>query len=201
MLGTSGALDRLISLATDAARQDRMLAYTYGDAAALAEITTARQLILARPDPDLAALGRLAVYQDRLVNRNRAVPTELPALWARLGQSHRAEALARSIPDPGRAGPGTVRRWPRRWPGPTGSGPWPWPPRPSRPPARSLTQTSGPGRWARWSRGWSRPGSGSRPSRPPARSPTMRAGPGAVGGGCGAGRGRPGTCPGPGRRG
>ena len=99
MLGASGALDRLISLATDAARQDRMLAYTYGDAAALAEITTTRQLILAQPLPDLAALGRLAVYQDRLVNRNRAVPIELPALWARLGQSHRAEALARSIPD------------------------------------------------------------------------------------------------------
>ncbi len=101
MLGTSGALDRLISLATDAVRHDRMLAYTYGDASALAEITTTRQLILARPVPDLAALGRLAVYQDRLVNRNRAVPIELPALWARLGQSHRAEALARSIRDPG----------------------------------------------------------------------------------------------------
>jgi hypothetical protein len=99
MLGTSGALDRLVSLATDAARQDRMLAATYGDAAALAEITTARQLILARPDPDLVALARLAVYEYRLVNRNRAVPIELPALWARLGQSHRAEALARSIPD------------------------------------------------------------------------------------------------------
>ena len=101
MLGTSGALDRLISLAIDGARHDRMLAYTYGDASALTEITTARQLILARPVPDLAALGRLAVYQDRLVNRNRAVPIELPALWARLGQSHRAEALARSIRDPG----------------------------------------------------------------------------------------------------
>src|SRR5262249_1085623 len=48
------ALDRLISFATNAARQDRMLVYTYGDAAALAEIATVRRLILARPVPDLA---------------------------------------------------------------------------------------------------------------------------------------------------
>ena len=99
-LGASGALDRLLLLTTDAARHDRMLAHTYGDAAALAEIATARQLILTRPAPGLAALGRLAVHQDRLVNRNRAVPIELPALWARLGKSHRAEALARSIGGP-----------------------------------------------------------------------------------------------------
>ena len=96
----SRALDRLTSFATDAARQDRMLARTYGDAAALAEIATIRQLILARHVPDLVVLGRVAVSHDRLVSRNQAVPAELPALWVRLGQEHRATALARSSSDP-----------------------------------------------------------------------------------------------------
>jgi len=100
LLATSGDLERLVAVATDPARQDRMLAATDGDAAALAEVTTAQQRILAQPLPDLAALGRLAVFRDRLATRNRAIPRELPVLWARLGQRHHAEALARSITDP-----------------------------------------------------------------------------------------------------
>ena len=100
LLAASGDLERLTILATDPSRHDRMLVYTYGDAAALAEITSAQQLLLAQPEPDLAALGRLAVYRDRLANRNQGVPRELPAVWARLGQTHRVEALVRSLTDP-----------------------------------------------------------------------------------------------------
>jgi Trypsin-like peptidase domain len=100
LLATSGDLQRLVALATDSARHDRMLSYTQGDAAALAEITTTQQLILTLPVPDLAALGRLAVHLDRLADRNRALPWDLPALWARLGQFQRAEAMARSITEP-----------------------------------------------------------------------------------------------------
>jgi lipopolysaccharide biosynthesis regulator YciM len=96
----SGALDRLVSFATDAVRQDRMLAYTSGDAAALTEITTGQQLIRAQPAPDLAALGRLAVYRNRLATRNRVIPRGLPAVWVRLGQVHRGEAVARSSSNP-----------------------------------------------------------------------------------------------------
>ena len=100
MLETTGDLQRLIAMASDPERHDRMLAYTYGDVAALAEIATAQQLLCGQPVPDLAALGRLAVYRDRLVNRNQATPEELPAIWARLGHTHRAEILARSITHP-----------------------------------------------------------------------------------------------------
>ena len=100
LLGTSGPLDRLISFATDAARHDRMLADTYGDAAALAEITTAQQLLLAQPVPDLVALGHLAFFQDRLAMRSRNAPPVLARLWARVGQAHRAEVVARGIADP-----------------------------------------------------------------------------------------------------
>jgi tetratricopeptide (TPR) repeat protein len=99
LLATHGDLQRLGALATDPARQDRMLVYTQGDASALAEITTTQELILRRPIPDLTALGPLAIHRDRLVRRNQAVPAGLPALWARLGRRHRAEALARSIPN------------------------------------------------------------------------------------------------------
>jgi hypothetical protein len=100
MLATAGDLQRLIAVATDSKRHDRMLAYTYGDVAALGEIATAQQLLRGQPVPDLAAFGRLAVYRDRLANRNQAIPEELPAVWVRLRQTHRAEALARSITDP-----------------------------------------------------------------------------------------------------
>jgi hypothetical protein len=100
LLASRGDLQRLVTFTTDPSRQDRMLIDTQGDAAALAEIATAQQLILARPVPNLALLGRLAVHRDRLANRNRAVPIELPALWVRLGQTQRGEALARSISAP-----------------------------------------------------------------------------------------------------
>ena len=99
-LESVGNLERLIVLATDARRHDRMLVHTQGDATALSEIATAQQILLAQQDPDLVALGRLAVYRYRLANRNRAFPIELPALWVRLGQSERGEALARSVSEP-----------------------------------------------------------------------------------------------------
>lgn len=101
MLAASQNLSRLISAATDAARQDRMLAQSFGDTSAMAEIDAARQQCLAQASPDLLALARLAISQDRVDSRNRAVPAELASLWARLGQPHRAEAIARSLSEPG----------------------------------------------------------------------------------------------------
>jgi len=77
-----------------------MLAYTHGDVAAIGEITSAQRALLGQSPPDLIGLGRLAVFRDRLDYRNRAVPSALPALWIRLGQVHRAEALAHSISEP-----------------------------------------------------------------------------------------------------
>jgi hypothetical protein len=100
LLETIGAFDRLVIFATDPARHDRMLAYTYGDAAALTEISAAQQFLRAQSFPDLGALGRLAICRLRLEDRNWAVPAEIAALWARLGQRSRGEALARSITSP-----------------------------------------------------------------------------------------------------
>ncbi|MDG4788636.1 trypsin-like peptidase domain-containing protein [Micromonospora sp. WMMD1102] len=88
---------RLLALAVDPARHDRMLDLTGGDAAALAEIKTAQDLTLAQPRLDLTAMARLAMRREDLLARNADIPVGLPALWAALGQPARAEALAYGI--------------------------------------------------------------------------------------------------------
>lgn len=99
MLAATRDLSRLAGVATDTARQDRMMARSFGDASATAEIAAARQLVLSQSDQDLAALAVLAISQDRLDSRNESVPKSLIALWAHLGQVSRAEALAHSFHD------------------------------------------------------------------------------------------------------
>jgi hypothetical protein len=100
MLTATGDLPRMITSSTDPARQDRMLERTGGDAAALAEITTAQNTLLTHDQPDLTAMVRLAIHRDHLADRNSAIPTNLPAIWVTLGQPNRAEAVAHSITDP-----------------------------------------------------------------------------------------------------
>ncbi|MFD1364976.1 hypothetical protein [Actinoplanes sichuanensis] len=102
MLAATGDAARLVSLVTDPDRHDRMLDLSGGDAAALAEITTCQNLVLAAPDPDLEAMLKLCIRRTNLIDRNTNIPIDLPAVWAALGQMPRAEALARSIIDPER---------------------------------------------------------------------------------------------------
>ena len=193
-MAPAGALTSLISLAADAARHDRMLAYTYGDAAALAEITTAQQLILAPPDPDLAALGRLAVCEDRLFNRNKAVPIELPRVRHNLGQNHRAEASPTASPTPVR-GPGHWARWPPALAGADRERALALAAEAEQA-TRGLPDTaSRPKHWRLWPRRWREPtGSGPwlwppRPADRPHDPWHIPADRGAGGGGGGAGRG------------
>ncbi|MEU0071255.1 hypothetical protein ABZ027_17165 [Streptomyces sp. NPDC006332] len=102
MLHAVGDLPRMISCALDKTRHDRMLDVSGGDSIALTEIITTQDAILDRGKPDhLPAMTRLAVCRDRLAQRNTHIPVGLPAVWAFLGRPLRAEALARSIPDPG----------------------------------------------------------------------------------------------------
>jgi tetratricopeptide (TPR) repeat protein len=100
MLELAGETDRLVALAVDGTRHDRMLELSGGDSAALAEIAVAQEAVAAAPAPDLKALGRLAVHRDALAQRNTHIAEELPAVWAALGRTARAQALARSITDP-----------------------------------------------------------------------------------------------------
>ncbi|ANZ42144.1 hypothetical protein BBK82_45645 [Lentzea guizhouensis] len=101
LLSANDDITRMVSCATDPARHERLLAAAGGDAAALAEITTAFDVIASNAHPDLTTLARLAVHRDHLTERNRGIPAGLPAVWAVLGHVNRAEAVARSIQDPG----------------------------------------------------------------------------------------------------
>jgi tetratricopeptide (TPR) repeat protein len=89
-----------VLLAADPARHHRLFASTQGDRAALDEISAAQRLLLDNPDPDLAAMGSLAVHRHRLASRNENIPVELPTLWTQLGDAYRAEQIARSITAP-----------------------------------------------------------------------------------------------------
>ena len=102
MLATEADTDRLVNLAIDPARHDRMLDLSGGDTAALTEIRTCQDLLLRRPEPDLYAMARLSHHRAQLQSRNDNIPAGLPAVWVTLDQPHRAEALARAITSPSR---------------------------------------------------------------------------------------------------
>ena len=136
MLTATGDTARLAACATDTARHERMLDITGGDAAALNEVTITLDLLSAQDNPDLTSALRLARHRDYLAHRNANIPTQLPAVWATLGQHIRAEALARSITNLGEraralavvagalAKPASTSRPPRWHPRPP---PWPAP--------------------------------------------------------------------------
>jgi tetratricopeptide (TPR) repeat protein len=100
LLAATDDLPRMITLATEPARHNRMLDLSGSDTAALTEIATTQDQILSRDSADLLALLRLAIHRDHLLARNRDIPEVLPAHWARRGYVDRAEALANSIIDP-----------------------------------------------------------------------------------------------------
>jgi tetratricopeptide (TPR) repeat protein len=99
LLHATNDVPRIVALATDQARHDRMLDVTGGDTAALAEITDAQNVVLGLDEPDLLAMARLAIHRDDLADRNTNIPLDLPALWAALGNPTRADALAHAITD------------------------------------------------------------------------------------------------------
>ncbi|MFC6064403.1 hypothetical protein [Streptomyces ochraceiscleroticus] len=100
MLRADGDLQRVVACALDAARHDRMLDVTFGDAVASDEIRVAEELIVHAGVPDLLDMVRLAIRREALDARNDRVGSTLPWAWAALGRPHRAGALARSIPTP-----------------------------------------------------------------------------------------------------
>ncbi|MET7427199.1 hypothetical protein [Dactylosporangium sp. NPDC005555] len=100
LLRSIGDTPRMIACATDRARHDRLLALTGGDSAALLEIAAAARRLADAQPIDLHGIGRLIVWRDALLHRNRNIPRTLPGVLARLGQPDRAEELAGSLPYP-----------------------------------------------------------------------------------------------------
>lgn len=102
LLQEASDLPRMVAHATDQTRLDRMLDISGGDATALAEVLTCQAVIRAQPEPDLYAVLTLARIRERLAGRNAYIPSQLPAVWAELGNPTRGEALARGITNPER---------------------------------------------------------------------------------------------------
>lgn len=97
MLAAAGDTERLLALATDPVRHERLLDMSGGDVAALNEITLCQDLFRKRPEIDLFGLALLAHHRTEIEVRNANLPPSLPAVWALLGWPTRAETLAHSI--------------------------------------------------------------------------------------------------------
>ncbi|GIG70888.1 S1 family peptidase [Phytomonospora endophytica] len=87
----------LARLAHDSARHDHMLRLTGGDAWALTEIRTAQRMLAGAEPPDLYTLALLTAHRDRVADRNAHIPSQLPAVWALLGEHDRTTALLGGI--------------------------------------------------------------------------------------------------------
>ncbi|MEV5493471.1 hypothetical protein AB0L47_36825 [Streptomyces bobili] len=99
MLRSIGDADRMTALALDRDRQARMWEITGGNAAALAEIRWAQEVLLeVEGEAALSDMLALAISRDELQRRGRGIAVGLPGAWARIGCHERAEALAHSLP-------------------------------------------------------------------------------------------------------
>jgi thioredoxin-like negative regulator of GroEL len=99
MLRSTGDLERMLRCGADTRRQERMLVLTGSDASAVTEIHLTEDLIMERGARRPLDSLRLAIHRERLVDRSAGAPDSLPHAWALAGQTGRAVALARSLPD------------------------------------------------------------------------------------------------------
>lgn len=106
MLRSTGDLERMLRCGADTRRQERMLARTGSDATAVNEIHLTEDLIIERGARRPLDSLRLAIHRERLVDRSAGAPDSLPHAWALAGQTGRAVALARSLPNGHRRGMG-----------------------------------------------------------------------------------------------
>ncbi|GLW94051.1 hypothetical protein Aglo03_48670 [Actinokineospora globicatena] len=97
MLVATAATPRMVAIATDRGRIDLLQDVSGADSAALDQLTAVEDFVLRQRHPDLAAMARLTLERERLVDRNATIPVRLPAVWVALGRPDRAEALAESI--------------------------------------------------------------------------------------------------------
>ncbi|NUK00458.1 hypothetical protein [Streptomyces lunaelactis] len=94
--------ERMVALAADPARHERLWLTTGSDLEALTEITGAFDLHCAGagPDgPDISTALVLAIRRDTLHGHSKTVPAELVAAWSLLDHTDRAISLALAHPD------------------------------------------------------------------------------------------------------
>ena len=152
LLAATADVTRLSALARDPRRHAFLLGPPEATTRLSPRSGLLRALIADQKVLDLRALVELAAYRHALSIRNQSIPPDLPIVWARLGRFDHAEALARTITDPGaqaQALTGLATRPPRpatRWTAPRPS-PAPSPtltPRPRR--STGLATVDRPGR-------------------------------------------------------
>lgn len=100
LLESIGDLGRMRALATDPARRRFLFASLGTDAQALTEIRTALYHQARSQEPDLVAMGRLAIHLDRLQRAIGGLPDELFKAWVARGQVDRALLIVDQITDP-----------------------------------------------------------------------------------------------------
>ncbi|MDP9792883.1 tetratricopeptide (TPR) repeat protein [Catenuloplanes nepalensis] len=96
LLCSMNDLERMVVCATDGDRHHRLREYTGGIGAALTEMTATQQLLLGRHPLDLGLIARVAVHREALLASRPYLPADIPAMWLRLGDVDRAEAIIRS---------------------------------------------------------------------------------------------------------
>jgi hypothetical protein len=104
MLRELGETQRLVVLARDAARHERLWQVTGADLAGLSEVSASLEQLRweggrSDQDVDVSMVVRLAAARDRLHDQMSHLPAELIALWARLGHTARAVSLAKAQGD------------------------------------------------------------------------------------------------------
>lgn len=97
MLQSINDLDRMLALATDTDRHQRLRNLAGGDDIALDEISVTQQALHHVGVIHLPDIARLAWLRERIRRRNTHIPWSLVEARARLGQTDRAEALANSL--------------------------------------------------------------------------------------------------------
>ncbi|MFJ8081343.1 trypsin-like peptidase domain-containing protein [Streptomyces sp. NPDC096205] len=88
---------RLAALAVDARRHDLLRGATGSDAACLAEMGAAREILTHDAPGDLEGLAALAAAEDLVAQRNASLHPDIPAVYARLGRVRHAIGLAHSV--------------------------------------------------------------------------------------------------------
>jgi hypothetical protein len=137
-----GDLDRLVDLATDPRRHDRLLAATLGDGDAIAEVAAAQQLALGKATPDLATSDGSRSTATAWRAATRTSPSSCPGCWSASGSAAGARRSPRACPATASQRPSPASPPPSPTP-PAGNGP-----RTRR--ARSPRRIPRPGRWPRW---------------------------------------------------
>jgi hypothetical protein len=97
VMHSEGDLPRMLEYALDDARQDRLLDLSDGDVTALDEIVTTQSAAAEQAVPDLCGLILLGTRLSDINLRNAKLSMGLPAVWARLGRSARADTMVRSM--------------------------------------------------------------------------------------------------------